>query len=371
MLVYCANGQICWCFPVLSNIIADYKEQALIIGIKSSRYCPICQVHPDERQDLSKRWAVRTHKQMKDQVRKQQQGKVSRKDSQWVHETDNFAWNHHYVNIYESMSVDILHQLHKGVVQNLIDWIKELVGNVIPGIPKKKKTKQALKDSPGGIQLDARFRAVPHYTGLKHFGHFSHVQQWTGDEQKAVLRILIPVVTPLLLQKAPDTLAYARAIADFVTIVQYRSHDEETVRYLKHAINIINLTKGVFSKQRETKNKKKEPHWNYPKFHSISHYPDFIRRWGAPDGYNSDVMEAAHKYLLKSFYDRTNKGKRYQDQIAKHNTIATNIQAMDGVLAYYFGLKSIAREVIPTYLTTMARDPINLEELGWMSSKEN
>jgi len=229
MLVYCADGQIRRCFPVLSNIIADYEEQALITGIKSGRHCPICQVHPDERQDLSKRWAVRTHEQMKDQVRKQQQGKVSRKDSQWVHETDNFAWNHHYVNIYESMSVDILHQLHKGVVQNLIDWIKELVGNVIPGIPKKKKTKQALKDSPGGIQLDARFRAVPHYTGLKHFGHFSHVQQWTGDEQKAVLRILIPVVTPLLLQKAPDTLAYARAIADFVTIVQYRSHDEETV----------------------------------------------------------------------------------------------------------------------------------------------
>jgi len=55
-------------------------------------------------------------------------------------------------------------------------------------------------------------------------------------------------------------LAYTRAIVDFVTIVQYRLHDKETIRYLKHAIDIINLTKGVFSKQQVTKNKKKEPH---------------------------------------------------------------------------------------------------------------
>src|SRR5947207_613955 len=82
-------------------------------------------------------------------------------------------------------------------------------------------------------------------------------------------------------------------------------------------------------------------------------------------------MEAAHKYLVKSFYDRTNKGKRYQEQIAKHNTRAVNIQTMDALLVSHFGSKSTASNVIQAYITTMSRDPINLESLGWMSGQEN
>jgi hypothetical protein len=125
-------------------------------------------------------------------------------------------------------------------------------------------------------QLDARFNIVPHFTSLKHFSQFSYVKQWTKNEQKLVLRILIPVIAPLLRSK-PEVIAYARAIADIVTISQYRAHNSETIRYLEFALYRINKTKVAFAEQRATMDRK-EPHMNFPKFYVLSHYLDFIKR---------------------------------------------------------------------------------------------
>jgi len=49
---------------------------------------------------------------------------------------------------------------------------------------------------------------------------------WTGVEQRAVSRQLIPVIAPLLTgESAQPILLYARAILDFLTL--YRLHDGE------------------------------------------------------------------------------------------------------------------------------------------------
>ncbi len=73
---------------------------------------------------------------------------MKKSDDEWVHDTYNFAWHHHHVNIYEAMSVDILHQLNKGVVKNLIDWVTELISE---GLPSKSTKKGKIKDSLGLI----------------------------------------------------------------------------------------------------------------------------------------------------------------------------------------------------------------------------
>jgi len=123
--------------------------------------------------------------------------------------------------------------------------------------------------------------------------------------------VFLLVITPLLLRSRPDVLAYARAVADFVTMAQYSTYNKETVRYMKHALLIINMTKGVFHEQR-VKDAQGDAHFNYPKFYVISYYPDFIRKWGMPDGFDSgSIIEAPHKYLLKFFYARTNKDDTY------------------------------------------------------------
>ena len=117
---------------------------------------------------------------------------------------------------------------------------------------------------------------------------------------------------------------YIKAMASFVTIAYYTSFDSETIKYMEHALFLINHTKHTFEQQRR-KSSDVEANWNYPKFHAISHYLAFIRRWGAPDGYDTSIFEAAYKYLVKAFYDRTDRHMTYQDQIAEHNTRTTNI----------------------------------------------
>jgi len=136
--------------------------------------------------------------------------------------------------------------------------------------------------------------------------------------------------------------------------------------YLEHALKCIDLTKGVFDEQRP-KDKNGDSKWDYPKLHALSHYADFIRRWGALDGYNTDMMEAAHKFLLKAFYGMTNKGHLYQNQIARHNTRYTNLWAMSSVLGPFLGDTSSGNQMIPSTATSITRDPINLADVRWVS----
>ena len=122
--------------------------------------------------------------------------------------------------------------------------------------------------------------------------------QWTGEEQKAVARVLLPVITPLLLKAAPDAIFFTRALLDFMTIA-----------YMEDVLKRIFWTKEAYTRERQ-KEVRQEAHWNYSKFHAISHYADFIGRFGAPVGYNNDMFEAGDKHFLKAFYDRTNRNTR-------------------------------------------------------------
>ena len=97
--------------------------------------------------------------------------------------------------------VDILHQLLKDITIYLILWVRTLASNLLPAVRKRKWQGRTIKESSGSIQLDECFRYVPPFTGLKYFSRFSEVKQWTGVEQKAIIRQLIPVIAPLLLTK--------------------------------------------------------------------------------------------------------------------------------------------------------------------------
>ena len=114
-------------------------------------------------------------------------------------------------------------------------------------------------------------------------------------------------------------------------LAQYVSHDDKTLRYMEHALYRLEKTKIAFEHHRPINSKLCWPTFNYPKFHAISHFVQCIRDYGSAVNYDTAHSEAAHKYLLKAFYNRTNK-KEYNLQIRQHNVCHTNIITMKDVI---------------------------------------
>ena len=75
-----------------------------------------------------------------------------------------------------------------------------------------------------------------------------------------------------------------------------------------------------------------EDHFNFPKFHTMTHYTSCIQEYKAADNFDTEHSKAAHKYHVKAFYRKTNKRKSYEDQICLHNTRRINMLVMTNVL---------------------------------------
>jgi hypothetical protein len=355
---------------VVAGIMADYEEQSLITNIKSGRHCSVCLVPPDKREHLQMAWPKRTHESTQQQILLQRDQNTERTHDDWVHDVVNFAWGLPHLNIHEAMMLDILHQLLKGMVMHLLQWIKSLLDttNTITK-ERRRQGKSGISQSAINIQLDDRFNQVPYFPGLKRFHHFSHVKQWTGDEQKAILRQLIPVITPLLSKKFPDAMQCTRAIVDFITMASYRTHDESTLQYLDQALYRIDKTKEAFRSVRAGENGG-DGHFNFPKFHAMSHYVEYIRRFGSADGTDTSHSEAGHKYHLKAFYSRTNKGEEYMNQIFAHTIRRQNELSMSNMIfSKHTASTSQGNDRIETY-GTKASQVIDLSKYGCQSSSD-
>ena len=103
------------------------------------------------------------------------------------------------------------------------------------------------------------------------------------------------------------------------------------LRYIEHALYKLEKTKIVFEHYRPIDSKLCGSNFNYPKFHAISHFVQYIWDYGSAVNYNTAYNKAAHKYLLRVFYNRMNK-KEYNLQIWQYNVWHTNIIAMKDVI---------------------------------------
>ena len=83
---------------------------------------------------------------------------------------------------------------------------------------------------------------------------------------------------------------------------------------MKHIIYRLENTKITFKHYQPINSKLYQPTFNYPKFHVISHFVQYIENYGSVIKNNTAHKKAAHQYFLKAFYNRTNK-KEHNSQI--------------------------------------------------------
>ncbi|KAJ6599450.1 hypothetical protein B0H10DRAFT_1959125 [Mycena sp. CBHHK59/15] len=193
-----------------------------------------------------------------------------------------------YVDIFKSITPNVLHQLYQGVMKHLKAWIIKALG---------------------AAEIDARCRRLPPNHNIRIFMNgISHISRVTGQEHDQMCRFLLGIIIDIPL---PDNLSNVRlirsirALLDFLYLAQYPIHLDETLAQLDDALNRFHNNKDIFVDLGIRMN------FNLPKLHFLRHYKLLITRFGTTDNFNTEYTERLHIDLAKDAYRATNHKDEY------------------------------------------------------------
>ena len=307
-----ATGNGIWyrCHPILATFIGDYPEQSLVACTPSGT-CPKCMVPQDEIGNNT-RYASRNFGTALDIF------SLSDGDPTTFHAACRNAtlkptyhpfWERlPFANIFLSITPDVLHQLHQGVLKHMVRWLAEL----------------------GSDEIDARCSRLPPNHNARHFhSGFTWLSRLTGQEHKDVSCILLGVAVDLTIigvQSSARLARVVRALLDFIYLSQYPVHTTESLGAMDTALCRFHENKGVLIDLGVRE------HFNLPKLHSLLHYTRSIALFGTADNYNTEQSERLHIDFTKKAYRATNfknEGKQMTTWLERQETMHQHAAFID------------------------------------------
>ncbi|KAF8742362.1 hypothetical protein AX14_004918 [Amanita brunnescens Koide BX004] len=280
------NGIQCRVHPILAIFIGDYPEQVLVMGTKTGE-CPKCNIVPEKLGSIDAPYSLWNLQQTcgvlclvdMDAATFRMACKTAR-----IKPIYHPFWEQlPYVNIYQAMSPDILHQLHQGVFKHLLSWMTKAYG---------------------AVELDARsWQQLPNHhiriftngiTGLSHV---------TGKEHDLMCRMLLGLIVGARLQNYMNPSHLVRAVhvfLDFLYLAQLPRQSSQTLHRLNNALETFHENKTIFVDLSIHKN------FKIPKVHSLQHYVSSMKLFPTTDNYNTQHTERLHSTLTKSGYHASN-----------------------------------------------------------------
>ena len=188
-----------------------------------------------------------------------------------------------YANIYQSITPDVLHQLHQGMTKHLISWLQSTFGTP---------------------ELDHQCCCLPLNHNVQHFSKgFSGFSRISGKEHAEICKVLLGLIIGLPLpdnHSSGKLLCAVRGILDFLHLAQLPSHTKEILHDMSAALDAFHTNKSIFVKLGIRDD------FNLPKLHSLLHCAPSIRLFGTTDNYNTEHSEHLHIDLAKDAYAATN-----------------------------------------------------------------
>ncbi|KJA22065.1 hypothetical protein HYPSUDRAFT_1085538, partial [Hypholoma sublateritium FD-334 SS-4] len=288
-----SNGAVRNVFPILTSYVADYPEQCLVTCTKYGT-CVKCKVKASDLANATaapKRTQLWTSSVIQDA--KADSGGNRGQFHKYCMSFDvagsvyrPFWEGFPLVDIHQTITPDVLHQLYQGVFKHLVSWCQRLL----------KKG-----------ELDQRIRSLPPGYGLRHFKNgFSALSQVSGPERKNMAKIILGCLVGSI---PPDASQAIAALLDFIYIAQYPTHDTTTLGYLSDTLDRFHENRDYFITVGVRE------HFNIPKFHSLLHYIDSIKEFGTTDNYNTEMFERLHIDFAKNGWRATNQRDEFPQMV--------------------------------------------------------
>ena len=285
------DGVVRRCHPIFATFVGDYPEQVLVTCCKYT-HCPKCPKLPDEFGDDSDISPLRDLVMVLAALDTLEEGPTAYACNcadagiKAVHKP--FWQDLPYVNIFRSITSDILHQLYQGMIKHLLNWLKQ---------------------SCDPAEIDACCRRLPPNHNLWFFSNgITLLSCVSGKEHSDMCRILLGLIIGMRLPQglSPNRLVRAvRSMLDFLYLAQLPSHTTETLGYLRNALTAFHENKSIFVDLGVRKD------FEIPKLHSLQHYIPTIEEFGTTDNYNTEYSERLHIDFAKDAYRATNHKNEY------------------------------------------------------------
>ncbi len=152
-------------FPILATYVGDYPEQVLVTLVKTGE-CPVCDEPRGGIGDPNPARPPRDDAPIRkalDSISEGMRAFTEACADAGIKPVQEPFWKDlPYVNIYESITPDLLHQLYQGVIKHLLSWITRVCGPT---------------------ELDARCRTLPPNHNIRLFlKGISNLSRVTGTE---------------------------------------------------------------------------------------------------------------------------------------------------------------------------------------------
>ncbi|KAG1904171.1 uncharacterized protein F5891DRAFT_1126616 [Suillus fuscotomentosus] len=266
-VVHCGDGHFRRVIYSLGPYIADYEEQ-LVLSCIVKHWCPKCIA---VRTNLDGDATYRTRK-FTDFLINELHADVLWDEFGLIGDLVPFTNDFPRADIHELLSFDLLHQLIKGAFKDhLVDWVAKYL-----------KAKEIMSD------IDRRVAAVPSFSGLRCFPQGHDFKQWTGDDSKALMKVFLPAIEGHVPQ---DMVRAFHTLLEFCYLVWRNVITEDTLIQIQDALGHFHQYHTIFENV--------VPTFSLPHQHSMVHYVDMIRLFGAPNGLCSSITESKHIKAVK------------------------------------------------------------------------